>query len=270
MTFGNINTSSLISSSSGSVTNSLYSNQATFNTSDNCYYVFEYGNTAYTGKLHKITIGGTVTTYTNGGGTQATVGLVYNPVTNKLYCLQRSVSGVGSVAEVTLSGSSYIVTPIASAPGTAGWVVPTTSTVDNGTGDVYFAMSDATYTIAKYHPGATSTTVVTSGTGGTYMGLRFNPNDNMLYAIKETPSFTVADEFVKITPAGTVSTLATLPFSVNPDFYSTTLDRCSNRYILSTHIGSPTTNVVVQVNMSGTIVQTDTTAGLYQGLDILY
>jgi hypothetical protein len=177
-----------------------------------------------------------------------------------------------SVAEVTISGSSYTVTSVATVFGIAG-AGAVGSTVNGTLGELYFSMfknSTGEYSIEQYHPGAASTSVIASGTGGMLMGLRFNPNDNMLYAIKGYNASTAADEFVKIS-GSTVTTLSALPFRVNAEYFSTTLDRCNNRYILSTLTGTPwSINVVAQFNMSGTIAQTDTTASLYQGLDILY
>ncbi len=65
------------------------------------------------------------------------------------------------------------------------------------------------------------------------------------------------------------TTLATLAFNVNNELYSTALDPCSNRYILSTVTGTGwTIKTVKQFNMSGTIVQSDVTAGLFQGLTV--
>jgi len=130
-----------------------------------------------------------------------------------------------------------------------------------------------TYGIVKYVPGAGAATTIASGTGRVIVGMNYNINDNMLYAISIdfSGSATAPDEFVRISPStGTVTTLAALSsHEFNSDFYSTGIDPCSNRYILSTLTGTYWgTKTVKQFNMSGTVVQSDTTPGFLGGLAI--
>jgi hypothetical protein len=139
---------------------------------------------------------------------------------------------------------------------------------------MYFVTGDTTrFYIEKYQPGTTASVVVASGTGAwNILGLRFNKNDNMLYAIRVNHPATGFD-FIKINPSGgPIATVAGLSFDVNPDFYSATIDPCSNRYILSSMkiVGGLPSNHLYQLSMTGTILQDDVTPTFYQGLDVSY
>jgi hypothetical protein len=145
---------------------------------------------------------------------------------------------------------------------------PPNITVDNATGDIYYATHDSTvYYVEKYHLGAAASVVVAySGSVRYSMEMRFNTNDNMLYAMTDD---IMSFEFIKIDPSsGSITSVTTLPW-VNPDYYSATLDQCSNRYFISamlTGTGSMNRSLLNQLSMSGVVVQTDTTATFYQGL----
>jgi hypothetical protein len=93
----------------------------------------------------------------------------------------------------------------------------------------------------------------------------------MLYAIAEnhSSSAVVSDDFIKVTASGTISVLSTLPFMVSNEFYSAVFNPCDNRYILSTGAFA-SSGGVYQFNTAGAIVQSDTTTGLYQGIDVYY
>ena len=251
--------------------------QGVFNTGDGCYYLLRYGGGASTDtvKLLKVNPGGGVSIYTC-STPMSLSGLVHNRVTNKMYCLRSYPSGTSStptdVMEVTISGSTFSCTPLAS---TSSWYGGS-GTVNNTTGEMYFGCMGAasgTYRIVKYTPGSGTTTLVASGTGRVLVGICYNVNDNMLYAmsIDFSGSAATPHELVRISPsAGTVATLAGLSsYEFNVDAYSTVIDPCSNRYILSTLNGmSWSTRTVKQFNISGTVVQLDTTAGFLAGLAI--
>jgi len=270
--FGVINPASATLTGTATFMGTNYENQAAFNTSDNCYYVFKThmgGNTS-PGPLYKISTSGTITSLTTTGTSQYS-SPVYDRANNKLYCIKDN-----QLAEITIAGSTFsttgLVTPIHYFSN-AGCV-----TVDNNTGDVYYltANDTITYYIEKYHPGSSASVSVASGSfsAGTTVwgvqGLRFNKNDNMLYATRgayAAPTF----DFIKINPAsGTISTVATITGCINPEFYSACIDPCSNRYIISTPRtpAAPTIAVLYQLSMTGTVIHCDTTASLLQGMDV--
>lgn len=252
-------------------------NQGVFNTGDGCYYLFRYGTGAATDtvKLLKVTPGSGVTVCTC-SAPMAVGSLVHNRVTNKMYCIANHPGSMGAtptdVMEVTISGTSFSCTPVTTTSGWSG----VSGTVNNATGDMYFACMGSVagiYGIVKYAPGASAATTIASGTGRVIVAMQYNVNDNMLYAISIdfSGSATSPDEFVRISPTtGTVTTLAALSsHEFNSDFYSTVIDPCSNRYILSTLTGTHWgTKTVKQFNMSGTVVQSDTTPGFLGGLAI--
>lgn len=276
--FGTVDLATATATSTGTITTSAYSNQGAFNTSDNCYYVFRYKNYTNTDTLYKITSSGAVTICT-ATSLAYREGLIYNEFTHKLYCLERHSTGPADIVEVTTSGSSFTTTIVGATTNIAACSSPTSATVDNATGKMYFALTKTNpevYNVETYTPGSTTTTVLASGTDKLFMGLRFNKNDNMLYAIREnypsSSSAPITYDFVKIAPSsGSVSTIAALPFEVNNEFYSAAINSCSDRYILSTLTGGAWLyKVVRQLNMSGVEIQTDSVAGFLQGLDVKY
>ena len=260
---GIINTTTGGMATFGSFTGSLiFTNQAAFNTSDNCYYVFGTSN------LYKIDASGTTTAFAP-ADTSSYSSITYNSSTNKLYCIK-----TGRLAELTTTSTTFSATSLVmpahpfdrelfSAPNIA---------VDNTSGDMYFVTGIyPSFYVEKYHPGASSSTVVASGTGGiNLLELRFNKNDNMLYGLQLNAD-TVTYSFIKVNPAaGTISTVVNLGAIVNADVYSATLDPCANRYIISTTTNNIHSFILYQVDMSGAIVQHDTTTTFYQGLDVVY
>lgn len=275
-TNGIVNPSTGYISSIGTFTASAYTNQAAFNSADNCYYVFKthMGVGAGYNTLYKISLSGVVITLTNISPVLC-YALTYNRVTNKLYCITSTGYGIGTssaLAEITIAGSLYTTTNL-----TSGVHRPygNNTTIDDNTGAVYFTTGDTTTSyIEKYIPGGSSSTVVATVTSGwSLLGLSFNKNDNMLYAIRQ-PHYpvTLADDFLKIDPAtGTVATLSVLTFQVNPEFYTACVDPCTNRYLIST-LGGPLWGSCYfnQLDMTGTLVQHDSTSGFIQGLSINY
>lgn len=275
VSFGSVDLTTASGPSTGTFANSVYSNQGAFNTDDNCYYVFKYINSGHTNTLTKISTGGAVTTYT-AADTARREGLVYNSVTHKFYCLVCTSGAPAQVAEVTMSGSSFSTTVVGTATGIASSISPASSTVDNATGKMYFALMSiaaSQYSIESYTPGSATTSVLSTGTNKQVLGLRFNKNDNMLYAIAENFSASsISYGFVKVAPStGTFSTLATLPFEVNNEFFTAAYDACSDRYIVSTPTGTGwSTRVLKKINPSGSVVGSDVISCLYQGFDIAY
>jgi hypothetical protein len=247
----------------------LFTTHASFNSSNNCYYLFQQSYVGY--NLYKVDAAGTVTTMTP-TDTYKYNAVAYNHVTNKLYSKRN-----GFLVTITEGTSTYSTTNVASPVHPFADSLQTEYscgiTVDNTIGDMYFLTGlSSSYYVEKYHPGSSTTSIVaTLPVGFAPFELSFNKADNMLYSIRRN-STTGDDEFIKINPAtGTVTSLANLGPLVNVDIYSATLDPCSNRYIISTLTpGTPAQAMLYQINMSGAIVQHDSTATFYQGLDVTY
>jgi len=257
--FGIINPST--GTISGLFTSTVWSTsiQAAFNTSDSSYYVFlDYSKQyPYYDTLLKMTSSGTVSLLTRSvSDTAIYQDVIYNRANNKLYCIKD-----GGLAELTVTGSTY--SSSATLVESVGeW------TVDNATGDMYgtgLSSSFATIFI-KYQPGTSTISVVAVDSifpVKEILGLQFNKNDNMLYAVrfKLEPC-----DFIRIDPAaGSITSLASVSFNVNADFYSAVIDPCSNRYIFSSF------GFISQLSMTGTLVHQSSTGAtdqLFQGLAI--
>lgn len=239
----------------------VFNHRGAYNTTDNCYYTIaqSFVPPYFKNILNKTDAFGAVSTLvpvdSMGCGS-----VFYNRVNNKLY---------GGLSELTVGATSYSVTPVA----TSSHIPTSDITVDVTTGDMYLKTVDTSvfsYYLEKYHPGASSTTMVAPIPE--IYEIKFNKNDHMLYALQPTWGGLRAG-FVRINPAtGAISTLSTgLVF--NGDFHSGTLDPCTNRYIYSTNNITTMSGdmfMLYQLDMSGVIVQQDTTATMYQGLDVEY
>jgi hypothetical protein len=266
--FGPISTSAATITATDTFASSVYANQGAYNAADNCYYVFKtyMGGPESASILYKIDAAGAVTAFSGPSGASYS-GLAYNRVSAQLCCYTN-----GHIATVTTSGSSFAVSNIATPLHPYFISVSSLSlTVDNATGDIYYVTGDtAQYYVEKYHAGASAPVVAASGTGAwAILGLRYNTNDNMLYGIRQnTMGYTF--DFIKVSPAsGTVSTIAPMPVSVNPEFYSACIDPCANHYIISTPLNLGTAPFVLQqLSMSGAVLQSDSTGALFQGLDV--
>ncbi len=265
--FGVVNTSAATISSSGTLMHyMLYSNQGAYNGADGYYYTLQATNNSSqsVGPLYKINSGGAVITMAAASGAGPYASLTYNKATNKLYCI-----AAGNLAEVTPGSSSFTTTSIAS-PVHRFYVGYTSSsmTVNNNNGDLYYVTGDtAGYFIEKYHAGAGSTVVATGGAAWEILGMRYNENDNRLYAIRmkfvgTTPIY----DLITIDPSsGTISSLTTLAVC-NPEFFSACINPCTNRYIFST-MGA-TGAILDQYSITGSLLQHDTLSAPFMGLDV--
>ena len=260
--FGILNDTTAAFSLLGIFSGNVFTNQGTYNTVDESYYMFRFDSS-----ITKINVSGGADVLSGPSSFYFSC-LQYNSFTGKLYCLSRD----GHLMQVTTTATSYdtirVATTAHSYP--SGYYYGYIA-VDNTTGDMYYTTGDTTgYFIEKYQPGSPSATTVATVTGPwNVYGLCFNSADNMLYAISEDHTGT-AFQFIKINPAtGTVTNLAALGAQLNADYYSAAIDPCRNRYILSTLIAPPAaTSVIQQLSMSGAVLQTDTTATFYQGLTV--
>ena len=256
---------------SGTITTSmLFTNQGAFNTSDNCYYVFQnagYSN-ASASLLYRVDASG-ATNMLVPADTGRFVSLTYNEFTHKFYCIRN-----GALVELNTTSTTYtttnLVTPVH--PFLPQPFSPTNIAVDNATGNMYYATTDSVNNyVEKFNPSGASSAVIASGGSGSILEMRYNSNDNMLYALNtHAATYSESVDFIKINPStGTITTIVVALAPLNPDQYSATLDPCSNRYLLSTTAMVPVgpgPYILRQVNMTGSIIQTDTTVALYQGL----
>jgi hypothetical protein len=118
--------------------------------------------------------------------------------------------------------------------------------------------------------GAFSTIDSISTTGwDDIIGLQFNTNDNMLYVINSHFSTSAPSELIRVNPSGGHTTVATLPFTIDPEYYSSVFDQCNNHYVLSAKTTAGAT-MLARFNTSGSMVSYHTTTGLLMGLDIKY
>ncbi len=277
LAIGTFDDASITLNQFNSITYYQNSGQPVYNPTDNSYYAFRGVGMSFSNAFLKISMDGTVTTFTD-TASAFVQGLVYNKTTNKMYCIYYSAlkpeSTPCQIVEVSTSGNAVVTTPVVAIKGKQMGTMAATASIDQSTGVIYFATkSERTveYTVEKYVPGATTTTVIMSGNDRTILGLRYNPNDHMLYAISEEypqPSSGAEYHFVRIDPNnGALTKLSKLPFSINNRYYSTIITPCTNRYLLSAVTGAANdVNIVAQFDMNGSIVQQNTTAGIYHGL----
>jgi hypothetical protein len=248
--------------------NILFTHQGTYNTYDEAYYVM--ANSGDT--LYKIDAGGTVTTYTNTDAVKY-YSITYNSPENKLYCIKS-----GCLAQINISGTTFNASTVASLshPLFNEFFSQANIAVNNATGDMFVITSaSSSYFVEKWHPGSSTSSVVASGSGGLGIAeLRYNKNDGMLYALQMN-SDTLTYDLIKVNPtSATISSVGHLGSIVDVDMYSAALDPCSNTYIISTAGGirggvwTPWGGVIYKISMTGSILSSDTTTYLMQGLDI--
>jgi len=263
-TFGKINTGTGGSTSMASFTGHIHFSQGAYHITENNYYAFKAQDTTRT--LFRISMGGTVTPLTNSAYGNYFDGLVYNRFNGKLYCF-RSSGGVSHIAEVVVSGSTYTTADVATA------LLPEqhdNATVDALTGDIYYqTRTSAGSNVERYHPGGSVSTVC-SAMPTELWGMRYNPNDNNLYAIRANSSSATGFEFVKINSSGTLTFLSAVPY-INFKKFSACFDPCTDHYIFSyPGLDSTLQGHLMQLNTAGTVLQHDSSATLYQGLAVKY
>lgn len=263
-TFGKINTATGGSTSIASLTASIYFNQGAYHITENNYYAFKAQDTTRT--LFKISMAGVVTPLTNSSYGSTFDGLVYNRFNGKLYCFRLS-GGTSHIAEIVVSGSTYTTVDLATT------LLPEqydNATVNPLTGDIYYqTRTSAGSNVEKYHPGGSVSTVC-SAMPIELWGMRYNPNDNNLYAVIANSSSATGFEFVKISSSGTLTVLSAVPF-INFKKFSACFDPCTDHYIFS-YPGhtAPIQGHLMQLNTSGTVLQHDSAATLYQGMAVKY
>lgn len=262
-TFGKINTATGGSTSMASFTGHIHFSQGAYHIVENNYYAFKAQDTTRT--LFKISMAGVVTPLTNSSYGSTFDGLIYNRFNGKLYCFRLS-GGTSHIAEVVVSGSTFSTADVATT------LLPEqydNATVNALTGDIYYqTRTSAGSNVEKYHPGGSVSTVC-SGMPTELWGMRYNPNDNNLYAVRANSAGT-GHEFVKINSSGTLTVLSAVPY-INFKKFSACFDPCTDHYIFS-YPGLDTTlqGHLMQLNTSGTILQHDSATTLYQGMDVKY
>lgn len=248
--------------------NRTYYNQGAYHRGENCYYTFKREDTAHT--LYKINES-SVTPLAYSGPAGYLDGLVYDRLHNKLFCFRTS-AGTSRIAEITVSGSSYTATPVSYFTEVEAH---DNTTIDPGTGDIYFQTYNAaaqTYSVRKFEPGSSSTpSVIYSAHTWELYGLRYNTNDNMLYALRLSPVTDTSFEFVKISPAGVLAVVADLGINMNAKYVSACLNPCDQQYVFAAQVLPNVDSFrMYYLNMAGTIVHTQQIPQAYQGLDVRY
>lgn len=261
-TYGKINTSTAGIAGIAPFTSHIQFSQGAYHIGENNYYVFKATDTART--LLRISSAGAVTPLTNSAYGSRFDGLVYNRFNGKLYCF-RTAGGTSHIAEITVSGSTYTTADLAT---TLLPEMHDNATVDASTGDIYYQSfaGSMNFNVEKYHPGGAVTTVAT-GMPTDLWGMRYNPNDNNLYAVRAGTTF----EFVKINSSGVLSVLSSLP-QINFKKFSATFDPCTDHYILSfQQFSGPFLNGhLMQMSTTGAVLQHDSMSTVYMGLDVKY
>ena len=264
--FGTFNSSSATSSGIATINTHIRIGDATYNTTDNCYYTLIAGLANPT--LCKVSSTGSVTYYTLPAGTTTYLGCItYNAYSNKLLVIQ-SDSGANIVSEIIVgAGSNYTLAPVA--PISIGAYTPVWLNCNPTNGDIYVTGYTTTnYLVSKITP--TSSIPIDSGSG-VVTNLRYNTSDNMMYGLHYSSVLPYA--LIRIDPSGGHIAIADLPVHFNSDFYSTCLDDCNGRYIVSTLKYDTATlswndsiGMIYQLDLSGTLMQQNSTSGLFQGL----
>ncbi len=258
------------------ISSSTHFNQSAYNLAENAYFSFMRSDTD--NHLYKISgTGSTMLSYTGTiADTDIIDGLVYDRNHGKLLCFVTSGTS-STLCEIVISGTSYITNSIATSPDP---IYNDISTADPTTGDVYFQTYDAStiqFKIRKHTYGSTGTPAVvyTGGASTQLWGLRYNPNDNMLYALRQSPGIVGTFEFVKINPStGSFAVLSNLGININPKLLSATIEPCTDRYIFTSQdftAPSPFFSFKMhQLDMSGSIISAMPIPKMYQGLDVRY
>ncbi len=274
--FGTLNTSSATGSVLGSVNAYSYTMQGAYNISDNCYYTFT--DSAYHPILCKITMAG-VTTYMPSPNVNYRTfdAITFDSYHNKLLAIKTGTSS-DTVVEILPGTTTFSYTIISTTIGKNTWSSPSTMTVNSLTGDIYYVLNDVTstpvrFSIQKVPSGSTTATIVASDTGKLMLGLEYSNSGSCLYAVRSNNS-TATFDLVKVTGTGGISATATnLPININNEFYSTCIDDCNSRYVINSQKPGLTTfdsSVLLQLDLSGTVIQTNTIYGIYQGMDVKY
>ena len=277
--FGTTDELTIVNASVSTLNISTKINQGTYNTADNCYYTFT--DSGSTSLLCRATATGGVSYHKlpNSDGYLFS-SIVYNALNNKLTAVK--LGSVDTLIEITYN-SGGAVTYTALATFTNENFRPISTTVDPATGAVYVGMSVTSittlaYKILKLSPGASSFSVIDSVADRHIYGLKYNSSDDMLYAITHgTYTVLSPNYFIKINPSGGSTVISSLPVIFYFDYYSTCLDACNGKYIMCTPKQSATgtgwsadSSVISQISLSGTLLQSNTVAGRYQGLDVKY
>ncbi len=246
-----------------------YTTRGSFSDVDRCYYTLQPTFNPDFGRfiLNRIDPSGGVKTFFPADG-KAYSSVIFSPANKKLYCV---MSG-GGLCELVIGDSSY------SAKCIAYTIHPMTNiynsasiTVNPVNGDIYVETRNSDLSelyVEKFHPGASATTIVATLTHPV-LEMRFNTNDNMLYALQYPyPNI----NFVRIDPTnGKTDILSPIDEPIMGGFLSATLDPVSNTYIYASSFprgDGYNAQLLYRRDMSGKVVQVDSTTAFYQGLDI--
>lgn len=246
--------------------NTANTNQGAYDTATHCYYVF--GSTYPTKRtiLYKIDLEGQITTLTNNSLYLKYDGLLYSRFNNKLYAFRRNKGASGvSVCEITVSAKEFSAKEIIKDM----WGIPVnatvSSTISNKTGNVYFRLgTDSTHELYRYSPVETQVKLLLKENNLQLFGMCYNAKDNMIYCMKQD---SLKTHFVKISTDGKTVVIDTIPFRPDPEYFSAVIDLCDNEYIFTGKVNN-TNGYIIRLNMNGTLLSKDTTAGILQALTI--
>ncbi len=195
--------------------------------------------------------------------------MAYDAANNRMLAITNN-----SLAVLSTSSSTYTLTTLVSIPANTFGI-----TVNPVDGTVYMCPMNGT-PITRYIPGSGTTSTVTPGMAVFPSSLRFNTNDNMLYATATRDSSNLDTvKIVKIDPAtGTTTQLishhiASLPYGGS--FYGcvAALDGCNNKYHMVAWLhapGGPDSCTVLQYDVAPGTIQENTIYGQLNLIDIKY
>ncbi len=273
--FGTLNTSSATGTVLGSVNAYSFSKQGAYSPADNCYYTFT--DSAYHPILCKISMTGSVTYLSSPTlSYRYFEALTYDAFHNKLLALKGGTTS-DTLVEIIPGSGTFSYTVMCNTVGRNNWSSPATMAINSSTGDLYYVLNDISstplqFSVQKIASGTATATVIAADTGKLILGLEYSNGGNCLYAVRETTPAYIFD-FVKIGTTGSMSVLAAgLPIVVNNEYYSTCIDDCNSKYIINSqkHGLSFDSSLLLQLNLSGTVLQTNTIYGVYQGMDVKY
>lgn len=273
--YGTINLGSVSINMADSIKLPAYNNQGAYNSNNNCYYTFT--DSFGIAELVKIDASGTVTILPMANAQLSRFeALVYNSYSNKLYALKKGTSFIDTFVQVVEGSSDFTCNNITTiAQGAANMA---SSTVDQSSGTLFLAMNYALPSwnskLYAYTPGNTSLDLKASYSDY-LLGIRQNKKDKLLYTVKAL-SVTGGFYLQRLNPTGTLNYSDTLIASIDLHNYSTCMDVCDNKYIISTTklvspgVWSGNQCAVYQISTSGGSNQYNEVNDIFMGLDVKY
>ncbi len=252
-----------------SFVNSVQANQAAYNTQDQCYYVLQQNYVVSKPTLFRVRLDGTVTALrSTSKPLHSCNGLLYNKYDNKLYVFRRSAGAAkASLCEISVSVDSYSVHEMVRDISFSYFYSYIYTAVDNKTGNIFFQIgTDTSYKLYVYHPGdAEARMIHRNDAKQALFGLAFNPNNNLLYCMRQDSTRT---QLLRVSATGSAFIGDTLPFYPHRYFSSAVFDPCANHYVVAGRVND-TFGYYNWLDATGKVVRQDTTRSIFQGLTIV-